>query len=66
MQQRTRGWIMPEEADILLLLRLIGERINPPKIEVRHRDTLIRHGDMLEDELNCDRHHRLPVEQETH
>ena len=37
---RARGWIMPE-ADIVALLRLINERISSPKIEVRHRDTLL-------------------------
>jgi hypothetical protein len=51
MRQRTRGWIMPE-ADILSLLRLIDERIASSQIEVRHRNTLIRLRDILEDDLN--------------
>jgi hypothetical protein len=59
MQQRTRGWVMPE-ADILSLLRLIDERVRSSKIEVRHRDTLIRLRDILEDDLNCHRHGGLP------
>ena len=63
MRQRTRGWIMPE-ADILSLLRLIDERVCSPKIEVRHRDTLIRLRDMLEDDLNCHRHDGLPKQQQ--
>lgn len=50
MRQKTRGWIM-QEADILTLLRLIDERIASSQIEVRHRDTLIRLRDMLEDDL---------------
>jgi hypothetical protein len=50
MRHRTRGWIMPK-ADIRSLLRLIDERVSSPKIEVRHRDTLIRLRDMLEDDL---------------
>lgn len=54
MRQRTRGWIMPE-TDILWLLRLIDERVSLPKIEVRHRDTLIRLRDILEDDLRIDR-----------
>ena len=54
MRQRTRGWIMPE-ADIVSLLRLIDERVSSPKIEVRHRDTLIRLRDILEDDLNSHR-----------
>ena len=64
MRQRARGWIMPE-ADMLSLLRLIDERINSPKIEVRHRDTLIRLRDILEADLNCHRHDGLLIEQET-
>jgi hypothetical protein len=63
MRQRTRGWIMPE-ADILSLLRLIDERVCSPKIEVRHRDTLIRLRDILEDDLICHRHDGLPKEQQ--
>ncbi|MBL0403825.1 hypothetical protein JKG68_07610 [Microvirga aerilata] len=59
MQQRTRGWIMPE-ADIPSLLRLIDERVRSSNIEVRHRDTLIRLRDILEDDLNCHRHGGLP------
>ena len=50
MRQRVRGWIMPE-ADILLLLRLIDERITSSQIEVRHRDSLIRLRDILEGDL---------------
>ena len=50
MRQRTRGWIMAE-ADILSLLGLIDERVSSPKIEVRHRDTLIRLRDILEDDV---------------
>lgn len=64
MRQRTRGWIMPE-ADIVPLLRLIEERVCSPKIEVRHRDTLIRLRDMLEDDPNRHRHDGLPKEQQT-
>ena len=41
---------MPE-ADILSLLSLIDERVSSPKIEVRHRDALIRLLDILEDDL---------------
>jgi hypothetical protein len=61
MRQRTRGWIMPE-ADILTLLRLIDERVSSPKIEVRHRDTLIRLRDMLEDDLRTYWSDELPTE----
>ena len=64
MQHRTRGWIMPE-ADILSLLRLIDERVSSHKIEVRHRDTLIRLRDILEDDLNRHRNDELPREQQT-
>ncbi len=64
MQQRTRGWVMPE-ADILSLLRLIDERVRSPKIEVQHRDTLIRLRDILEDDLSRRRYHGLPKEQQT-
>ena len=64
MRQRARGWIMPE-ADIVTLLRLIDERVSSPKIEVRHRDSLIRLRDILEDDLNCHRHDGLPREQKT-
>ncbi|ANY77322.1 hypothetical protein BB934_03025 [Microvirga ossetica] len=64
MRQSPRGWIMPE-ADILLLLRLIDERISSPKTEVRHRDTLIRLRDILEGDLNRYRQDGLPKEQET-
>lgn len=64
MRQRTRGWIMPE-ADILSLLRLIDERVGSPKIEVRHRDTLIRLRDILEDDLSRHRHDELLREQRT-
>jgi hypothetical protein len=63
MQQRTRGWVMPE-ADILSLLRLIDERVSSPKIEFRHRDILIRLRDILEEDLNCHRHDGLLIEQE--
>jgi hypothetical protein len=45
---------MPE-ADILQTLRLIDERINSPKIDVRHRDTLIRLRDILEHDLKAHR-----------
>jgi len=41
---------MPE-ADILSLLRLIDERVSSPKIERRHRDTLIWLRDILESDL---------------
>jgi hypothetical protein len=61
MRQRTRGWIMPE-ADILSLLRLIDERVSSPKIEVRHRDTLIRLRDILENDLRISRSDELPNE----
>jgi hypothetical protein len=61
MQQKTRGWIMPE-ADILSLLRLIDERVSSPKTEVRHRDTLIRLRDILEDDLRTYRLDELPIE----
>jgi hypothetical protein len=50
MRPRARGWIM-HEADIVSLLRLIDERVSSSKIEVRHRDTLIRLRDILEDDL---------------
>ena len=61
MRRRTRGWIMPD-ADILSLVRLMDERVNSPKIEVRHRDTLIRLRDMLEDDLRTYRSDELPTE----
>jgi hypothetical protein len=61
MRQRTRGWIMPE-ADILSLLRLIDERVSSPKIEVRHRDTLIRLRDILEEDLKTYRWDDPPKE----
>jgi hypothetical protein len=64
MRQKTQGWIMPE-ADIVSLLRLIDERVHSPEIELRHRDTLIRLRNILEDDLNCLRHDGLPREQET-
>ena len=64
MRQRARGWIMPE-ADIVSLIRLIDERVSSPRIEVRHRDTLIRLRDILEDDLNRYRHDRLLKQQET-
>jgi hypothetical protein len=51
MHQRRRGWIMPE-ADMLSMLRLIEERIRSPEINVRHRDALIRLGDILERDLS--------------
>jgi hypothetical protein len=49
-----RGWIMPE-ADIPSLLRLIDERVSSPKIELRHRDTLIRLRTILEHDLKAHR-----------
>jgi hypothetical protein len=52
---------MPE-ADILSLLRLIDERVSSPKIEVRHRDTLIRLRDILENDLRISRLDELPNE----
>jgi hypothetical protein len=61
MRQRTRGWVMPE-ADILSLLRLIDERVSSPKIEVRHRDALIRLRATLEDDLRIYRSDELPKE----
>ena len=61
MRQRTRGWVMPE-ADTLSLLRLIDERVSSPKIEVRHRDALIRLRDILEDDLRIYRSDELPKE----
>ena len=64
MRQRARGWIMPE-ADIVALIRLIDERVSSPRIEVQHRDTLIRLRDILEDDLNRYRHDRLLKQQET-
>ena len=64
MRQRARGWIMPE-ADIVSLIRLIDERVSSPRIEVQHRDTLIRLRDILEDDLNRYRHDRLLKQQET-
>ncbi len=63
MRHRTRGWIMPK-ADIRSLLRLIDERVSSPEIEVRHRDTLIRLRDMLEDDLSRQSHNRSRKEQE--
>jgi hypothetical protein len=54
MRQRTRGWIMPE-ADILSLLSLIDERVSSPKIEVQHRDALIRLRNILESDLKAHR-----------
>jgi hypothetical protein len=52
---------MPE-ADILSLLRLIDERVSSPKIEVRHRDALIRLRDILKDDLRIYRSDELPKE----
>ncbi len=51
MQQRRRGWIMPE-ADMLSMLRLIEERVRSPEINVRHHDALIRLRDILEQDLS--------------
>ncbi len=62
MGPRAHGWIMPE-ADILPLLSLINERISSPKIEVRHRDTLIRLRDVLESDLKAHRSHTSSEEQ---
>jgi hypothetical protein len=62
MRQRARGWIMPE-ADILSLLRQIDERARSPKIEIRHRDALIRLRDILEDDLKT---YRLDEPQKSH
>ena len=64
MRQRARGWIMPK-SDIVSLLRLIDERVSSPRIEVRHRDTLIRLREILEDDLNRYRYDRLLKQQET-
>ena len=64
MRHRARGWIMPE-ADIAALIRLIDERVRSPRIEVQHRDTLIRLRDILEGDLNCHRHDRLLKQQGT-
>ena len=61
MRQRARGWIMPE-ADIVTLLRLIDERVSSPKIEVRHRDSLIRLRDILEGDLRIHQSDELPRE----
>jgi hypothetical protein len=61
MRQKTQGWIM-HEADIVSLLRLIDERVRSPKIEVRHRDTMIRFRDILEDDLRIYRSDELPKE----
>jgi hypothetical protein len=61
MRQRTCGWVMPE-ADILSLLRQIDERITSSRIEVRHRDTLIRLRDILEHDLRTYRSDELPKE----
>jgi hypothetical protein len=55
MWQRAHGWIMPE-ADIVSVLRLIDERVSSPKIDVRHRDVLIRLRDMLKDDLSRQSH----------
>jgi hypothetical protein len=51
MRPQTRGWIMPE-ADMLSMLRLIDEKICSTEIETRHRDTLIRLREILENDLN--------------
>jgi hypothetical protein len=61
MRQKTRGWVIPE-ADIISLLRLIEERVSSPKIEVQHRDTLIRLRDILEDDLRSYRSDEVPKE----
>jgi hypothetical protein len=63
MRQRTRGWIMPE-ADIVSLLRRIDERVSSPKIDVRHRDALIRLRDILESDLRIYRSDELPKQQQ--
>ncbi|GEO16056.1 hypothetical protein [Microvirga aerophila] len=54
MRQRSRGWIMPE-ADMLSMLKLIDEKTLSPKIEVEHRDVLIRLREIFENDLNADR-----------
>jgi hypothetical protein len=43
-------WVMPEE-DIPSMLQMIDERIASPRVEVRHRDILIRLRSLLEDDL---------------
>jgi hypothetical protein len=63
MRQTTRGWIMPE-ADIVSLLRRIDERVSSPKIDVRHRDALIRLRDILESDLRIYRSDELPKQQQ--
>ncbi len=45
------GWVMPE-ADMLVMLGLIDEKIRSPGIDVRHRDVLIRLREILENNLN--------------
>jgi hypothetical protein len=40
------------EADMLAMLRLIDEKIRSTEIETRHRDTLIRLREILENDLN--------------
>jgi hypothetical protein len=51
MRPQTRGWFMPE-ADMLSMLRLIDEKIRSPKIDIRHRDVLIRLREIFENDLN--------------
>ena len=39
------------EEDIPFMLQMIDERIASPRVEVRHRDILIRLRSLLEDDL---------------
>jgi hypothetical protein len=50
MRHQMRGWMMPE-ADMLSMLRMIEEKIQSPEIDMRHRDTLIRLREILENDL---------------
>jgi hypothetical protein len=50
MAKARRGWIMPEE-DARSMLLLIEERIKSPRIDVGHRDALIRLRAMIEADL---------------
>ncbi len=61
MRQRSRGWIMPE-ADILLMLRAIDEKMRSRVIDARHQDVLVRLREILENDLNDQYYNRQPTE----
>ena len=48
--RKIRGWVMPED-DARSMLHQIEERIRSSKIEVQHRDVLIRLRSLIEEDL---------------